>query len=98
MHDTYSSPLSARYASRAMLELWSAQERHLLWRQLWIALAESEMELGIDIPQAAIAEMRAAASRIDFDAAAKYEERFRHDVMAHVHTFGDAAPGAVDQW
>ena len=94
MHDTYSSPLSARYASRAMLELWSAQERHLLWRQLWIALAESEMELGIDIPQAAIAEMRAAASRIDFDAAAKYEERFRHDVMAHVHTFGDAAPGA----
>ena len=58
MHDTYSSPLSARYASRAMLQLWSAQERHLLWRQLWIALAESEMELGIDIPQSAIAEMR----------------------------------------
>lgn len=94
MHDTYSSPLSARYASRAMLELWSAQERHLLWRQLWIALAESEMELGIDIPEAAISEMRAAAGDIDFDAAAKYEERFRHDVMAHVHTFGDAAPGA----
>jgi adenylosuccinate lyase len=94
MHDTYSSPLSARYASRAMLELWSPRERHLLWRQLWIALAESEMELGIDIPQSAIAEMRAAASDIDFDAAAKYEERFRHDVMAHVHTFGDAAPSA----
>ena len=94
MHDTYSSPLSARYASRAMLELWSPHERHLLWRQLWIALAESEMELGVDIPQSAIAEMRAAANDIDFDAAAKYEERFRHDVMAHVHTFGDAAPGA----
>lgn len=77
-----------------MLELWSPHERHLLWRQLWIALAESEMELGVDIPQAAIAEMRAAANDIDFDAAAKYEERFRHDVMAHVHTFGDAAPGA----
>jgi len=94
MNDTYSSPLSARYASRAMLELWSAQERHLLWRQLWIALAESEMELGIDIPQSAIAEMRAAAANIDFEAAAKYEQRFRHDVMAHVHTFADAAPGA----
>lgn len=94
MHDTYSSPLSARYASRAMLQLWSARERHLLWRQLWIALAESEMELGIDIPASAVAEMRASAANIDFAAAAKYEERFRHDVMAHVHTFGDVAPGA----
>ncbi|MEO6864557.1 MAG: adenylosuccinate lyase [Gemmatimonadaceae bacterium] len=94
MHDTYSSPLSARYASRAMLELWSPRERHRLWRQLWIALAESEMELGIEIPPAAIAEMRAAADNIDFVAVAAYEERFRHDVMAHVHTFADAAPSA----
>lgn len=94
MHETYSSPLSARYASRAMLELWSPRERHRLWRQLWIALAESEMELGIKIPPAAIAEMRAAADNIDFVAAAAYEERFRHDVMAHVHTFADAAPSA----
>jgi adenylosuccinate lyase len=94
MHDTYSSPLSSRYASRAMLQLWSPQERHRLWRELWIALAESEMELGIDIPPAAIAEMRAAAATIDCDSAAKYEQRFRHDVMAHVHTFGDAAPSA----
>src|SRR5665213_1073180 len=94
MHDTYSSPLSARYASRAMLELWSPRERHRLWRQLWIALAESEMELGIDIPPAAIAAMRDAADQIDFVAAAAYEERFRHDVMAHVHTFADAAPSA----
>jgi len=94
MNTTYSSPLSARYASRAMLELWSPQERHRLWRELWIALAESEMELGIDIPAAAIEEMRAAVNDIDFDAAAKYEQRFRHDVMAHVHTFGDAAPSA----
>src|SRR5665213_3135460 len=94
MNDTYSSPLSARYASRAMLELWSPQERHRLWRELWIALAESEMELGIDIPVSAIEEMRAVANDIDFDAAASYEQRFRHDVMAHVHTFGDAAPSA----
>ncbi len=91
---TYSSPLSARYASRAMLELWSPHERHRLWRELWIALAESEMELGVDIPPAAIAEMRAVANDIDFVAVARYEERFRHDVMAHVHTFADAAPSA----
>lgn len=94
MHDTYSSPLSARYASRAMLELWSPHQRHRLWRDLWIALAEAEMELGVDIPATAVAEMRAAADNIDFAAAAKYEERFRHDVMAHVHTFADAAPSA----
>lgn len=94
MHDTYSSPLSARYASRAMLELWSPEERHRLWRQLWIALAESEMELGVDIPAPAIAEMRKVANQIDFVAAAAYEERFRHDVMAHIHTFADAAPSA----
>jgi adenylosuccinate lyase len=77
-----------------MLELWSPQERHRLWRQLWIALAESEMELGIDIPAIAITEMRAATDQIDFEAAAAYEQRFRHDVMAHVHTFADAAPSA----
>lgn len=94
MHDRYTSPLGARYASSAMLELWSPQERHRLWRQLWIALAEAERELGVDIPEDALAAMRRAANDIDFDAAAKYEARFRHDVMAHVHTFGDAAPEA----
>ncbi|HEV2642385.1 MAG TPA: lyase family protein, partial [Candidatus Elarobacter sp.] len=94
MTDTYSSPLAARYASRAMLELWSPQKRHRLWRQLWIALAEAQRELGVDIPVEAITEMRNAADSIDFDAAARYEQRFRHDVMAHVHTFADAAPAA----
>ena len=94
MHDSYSSPLSARYASRAMLELWSPLERHRLWRRLWIALAESQRELGVDIPAEALEQMRAAERDIDFDAAAAYEQRFRHDVMAHVHTFADAAPAA----
>ncbi|MDQ6736394.1 MAG: lyase family protein, partial [Gemmatimonadota bacterium] len=94
MHDSYSSPLSARYASRAMLELWSPLERHRLWRKLWIALAESERELGVEIPVEALDQMRAAEREIDFDAAAAYEQRFRHDVMAHVHTFADAAPAA----
>jgi adenylosuccinate lyase len=90
----YSSPLSERYASAAMLELWSAQTRHGLWRRLWLALAESERDLGVDIPAAAIDAMRAHLDDIDFAAVAEYEQRFRHDVMAHVHAFGDAAPAA----
>ncbi len=94
MQDVYTSPLGARYASRAMLELWSPQTRHQLWRELWVALAESERELGVDIPQEAIDQMRANVSTIDFSAVANYEKRFRHDVMAHVHAFGDVAPAA----
>ena len=77
-----------------MLELWSPAMRHGLWRRLWLALAESEKELGVAIPDAAIKEMRANLDRIDFAAAASYEKRFRHDVMAHVHAFGDVAPAA----
>ena len=90
----YSSPLAERYASSAMLELWSPAVRHGLWRQLWLALAEAERELGVPIPDEAIAQMRAHLDDIDFDAVAAYERRFRHDVMAHVHAFGDAAPAA----
>src|SRR4051812_27369863 len=92
--DRYSSPLAERYASRAMLELWSAQERHGLWRRLWLALAEAEQRLGVPIPDEALAQMRAHLDDIDFDAVATYERRFRHDVMAHVHAFGDVAPAA----
>src|SRR4051812_48397983 len=92
--DRYSSPLAERYASRAMLELWSPAMRHGLWRRLWLALAESEKELGVAIPDAAIREMRANLDEIDFAAVASYEKRFRHDVMAHVHAFGDVAPAA----
>ncbi len=93
-HDRYSSPLAERYASRAMLELWSPRMRHGLWRRLWLALAEGQQRLGIPIPDEAIAQMRAALDNIDFDRVAAYERRFRHDVMAHVHAFGDAAPAA----
>jgi len=93
-HDRYSSPLAERYASKAMLELWSAARRHGLWRRLWLALAESERELGVPIPHEAIAQMRAHLDDIDFAVAASYEKRFRHDVMAHVHAFGDVAPAA----
>ena len=66
----------------------------MLFRSLWLALAEGEKRLGVDIPDAAINEMRGALDTIDFDAVAGYERRFRHDVMAHVHAFGDAAPSA----
>ena len=93
-HDRYSSPLSERYASRAMLELWSPRMRHGLWRRIWLALAEAEQQLGVDIPDDAITQMRANVDNIDFEVAATYERRFRHDVMAHVHAFGDVATAA----
>lgn len=93
-HDRYSSPFAERYASSAMLSLWSAQTRYGLWRQLWLALAEAEQRLGVPIPDEALAQMRAQLTAIDFDRVAAYERRFRHDVMAHVHAFGDVAPAA----
>jgi adenylosuccinate lyase len=77
-----------------MLELWSPATRHGLWRRLWLALAEAQRELGVAIPDEAIRQMRANLDKIDFDAVAAYEKRFRHDVMAHVHAFGDVAPAA----
>jgi len=93
-HTTFRSPLADRYASQAMLELWSLQTRHGLWRRLWLALAEAERDLGVAIPADAITQMRAHLDDIDFTAVAEYEKRFRHDVMAHIHAFGDVAPAA----
>jgi adenylosuccinate lyase len=90
----YSSPLAERYASQAMLELWSPATRYGLWRRLWLALAESERELGVAIPDEAIRQMRDNLDKIDFKAVAAYEKRIRHDVMAHVHAFADVAPAA----
>ena len=94
MTDTYSSPLAERYASRTMLELWSPSVRYGLWRRLWLALAESQRELGVEIPDEAIRQLQAGLDKIDFKAVAGYEKRFRHDVMAHVHAFADVAPAA----
>ncbi len=94
IHDRYTSPLAERYASPGMLRLWSPATRYGLWRQLWLALAEAEQALGVPIPDEAIAQMRDHLDDIDFDAVAAYERRYRHDVMAHVHAFGDAAPAA----
>ena len=93
-HSSYRSPLADRYASTAMLELWSLQTRHGLWRRLWLALAEAQRDLGVAIPGDALTQMRAHLDDIDFAAVAEYEKRFRHDVMAHIHAFGDVAPAA----
>jgi adenylosuccinate lyase len=92
--ETYSSPLAERYASRAMLELWSPRTRYGQWRRLWLALAEGERDLGIPIPNEAIEQMRAHLDDVDLAAVAGYERRLRHDVMAHIHAFADVAPAA----
>ena len=91
----YQNPLNTRYASREMQENFGDEKRFRLWRKLWIALAESEMELGLPITQAQIDEMKAHADDIDYVRAEQYERQFRHDVMAHVHAFGDVAPSAA---
>ena len=92
--DRYVHPLSDRYASREMQSVFSPSRRFGTWRRLWLALAESESELGLDISADALDQMRDHLDDIDLDRAAEYERRFRHDVMAHVHLFGDDAPAA----
>jgi adenylosuccinate lyase len=90
----YDNPLVARYASREMSSLWSAHRRVSTWRRLWVALAEAEGALGLDITEAQVAELRAKVDDIDFEAARAHEKILRHDVMAHVHALGDVAPAA----
>jgi len=93
--DVYESPLSSRYASREMLKLFSADTKFTTWRRLWIALARAEKELGLNITDAQIEQMEAHVSDIDYAYAAEMEKKLRHDVMAHVHTFGRACPDAM---
>src|SRR5215217_5269837 len=93
--ETYESPLAARNASPEMLRLFSAQHKFGLWRRLWLELARVERELGVGrITEAALADMAAHLDDIDFKRAAEWEKRLRHDVMAHVHTYEEAAPAA----
>jgi len=94
-HLIYSSPLCGRYAGRAMRELFGSQKKFSTWRRLWLALAETQRELALDITDEQIAQMRDHLDDIDFDAADAYERKFRHDVMAHIHAFGDVAPAAA---
>ena len=91
---SYVSPLCERYSSDTMKHISSADFKFTTWRKLWIALAEAEKELGIAITDEQIAEMRAHVSDIDYDYAAEREKEVRHDVMAHVLTFGKACPKA----
>ncbi len=93
-HDQYQNPLITRYASQEMSQLWSPQKKFSTWRRLWVSLAEAERELGIDITPEQIDQMRAAVDDIDFENARRHEKRLRHDVMAHVHAFGDICPEA----
>ncbi|WP_410208959.1 adenylosuccinate lyase [Fusobacterium sp.] len=91
----YSNPLAERYSSKEMLENFSPDKKFSTWRKLWLALAESEKELGLKITDEQIEQMRENIYNIDYDLAAKKESEFRHDVMAHVHTFGTQAPKAM---
>ena len=95
MTDQYESPLSSRYASDYMLHLFSQQKRIETWRKLWISLAKAEHSLGLPITEKQIEELEAHITDIDFACAAAREKEVRHDVMAHVYTYGKAAPSAA---
>jgi adenylosuccinate lyase len=103
-HQVYDNPLVARYASREMAELWGPQRKFSTWRRLWLALAEAQHELGLTaddgvtprITPAQLQEMRAHLDDVDFVRADFHERRLRHDVMAHIHAFGEVCPGARD--
>ena len=95
MTDKYESPLSSRYASDYMLKLFSMDMRIQTWRKLWISLAKAEMELGLPITHEQVAQLEAHVADIDYDCAAAREKEVRHDVMAHVYTYGKVAPDAA---
>lgn len=90
----YQSPLASRYSSPAMQRLWSPEHRARLWRELWLALAQEQRELGVEIPQEAIAQLEAHREDVDLTRVREHERRLRHDVMAHIHALGEVAPGA----
>lgn len=94
MNNQYQSPLASRYASEEMLYLFSPDKKFTTWHKLWIALARAEKELGLPITQEQIDEMVAHCDEIDYETAARREKEVRHDVMAHVHAFGEQCPKA----
>ncbi len=97
MRDRYESPLSGRYASAEMQYIFSPDKKFSTWRRLWVALARGEMELGLPVTPEQVAELEAHvdASNIDYDLAAQKERELRHDVMAHIHTYGAQCPKAM---
>ena len=94
MNDRYQSPLSERYASKEMQYIFSPDMKFKTWRKLWIALAESEMELGLNITQEQVDELKAHADDINYDVAKEREKLVRHDVMSHVYAYGVQCPKA----
>ena len=94
MTSEYVSPLVERVATKEMTRLWSADRKFSTWRRCWLALAEAEQELGLPITDEQLDEMRAHLDDIDYEKAREYERKTRHDVMAHIHAFGDVAPKA----
>ena len=94
-YSVYHNPLSTRYASQEMQHAFSDEKRFKLWRKLWVALAESEMELGLNITQEQVNELKTYVDDIDYDLAAKFEKEVRHDVMAHVKAYGHYAKNAM---
>lgn len=94
MTNTYENPLCTRYASDHMQYLFSSDKKFTTWRKLWIALAEAEQSLGLPITDAQIEELKANSTHINYDRAAYYEKKTRHDVMSHVHAYGEQCPMA----
>ncbi len=94
-HARYESPLCSRYASDQMQYIFSPDKKFSTWRRLWVALARAEMELGLPVTAEQVAQLEAHLTDIDYEKAAEYEKKLRHDVMAHVHTYGDACPDAM---
>ena len=93
--DIYVSPLVERNASKEMAELFSAQKKFSTWRKLWLELAKAQKKLGLNIKRGQINQMARHLDDINFAKAARYEKKFRHDVMAHIHAFGEVAPKAA---
>ena len=91
----YSNPLVERYSSKEMLKIFSPSFKFSTWRKLWYVLAETEKELGLDITEEQLEQMKQNIDNIDYELAQEMEKKFRHDVMAHVHTFGEVAPKAM---
>ena len=96
MKSIYESPLSSRYASEYMLHLFSPDKRYHTWRKLWVALARAEYKLGLPVTAEQVEELEAHLNdEIDYDAVAAKEKLLRHDVMAHIHVYGESCPNAA---
>ena len=95
MTNRYESPLTSRYASEYMSQLFSSDTRYRVWRRLWAALANAQMALGLPITESQVAELNAHINDIDYDCVRRREKEVRHDVMAHVHAYGKVAPTAA---